>query len=163
MMLSVSGGYSIRLNSMFRRRRRRTYVKRVPPKHYTDHKELARGIILERLIEWNGHYDLSYKRVSIRNQKTCWGSCSEYGNLNFNYKIIFLPESLMDYIIVHELCHLTHLNHSKDFWSLVSEQIPDYKARRDHLRRMTHIPAQGFPSSVVMNVRAELEKASPVE
>ncbi len=69
-----------------------------------------------------------WNRVAIRNQRRCWGSCSANKNLNFNYKILFLPPHLADYIIVHELCHLTHLHHGKDFWDLVGEQVPNYKA-----------------------------------
>lgn len=135
---------------MFGWKRKRYVVRRrkVPPQHYVKHKEFAREVIKERLAVWNGHYGFTYKRVAIRNQKTCWGSCSEHGNLNFNYKIIFLPESLMDYVIVHELCHIKHLDHSTDFWALVGQTIPDYTGRRKHLRKMTQVPQQGFPSSI---------------
>lgn len=117
--------------------------------HYKAHKELAREIITARIEHWNGFYNLEYKRVAIRNQRRCWGSCSEKGNLNFNYKIIFIPEILMDYVIVHELCHLIHLNHSPAFWAEVARAMPEYKEARAHLRRITHVPARGFPSSVV--------------
>ncbi|MCD5382257.1 MAG: M48 family metallopeptidase [Candidatus Pacebacteria bacterium] len=128
-------------------RRRRVRKKKPVSRHYQAHKELARGIIHERLEHWSGFYGLTYNRVAIKNQKTCWGSCSEHGNLNFNYKIVFLPEPLMDYVIVHELCHLYELNHSPAFWAHVARAMPDYKAQRSHLRKMTHIPAHGFPSS----------------
>lgn len=123
--------------------------RRAKNTHYIKHKELAREIIHERLSHWNRVYSVAYGRVAVRNQKRCWGSCSEHGNLNFNYKIIFLPESLMDYIIVHELCHLRELNHSPVFWKEVARAIPDYKKRQQHLRKMTHIPQQGFPSSIL--------------
>lgn len=133
---------------LFKRRKKRSR-RRSASKHYMEYKELARAIIHERLVVYSGHYELTYNRVAIRNQRTCWGSCSEYKNLNFNYKIIFLPEMLMDYVIVHELCHLRHLNHSEDFWNLVAETIPDYREKRTHLKKMTHIPSRGFPSSIV--------------
>jgi len=132
---------------MFRRRRRKQPSQMTA--HYKAHKELAREIITARIIYWNNFYNLTYKRVAIRNQRRCWGSCSEKGNLNFNYKIIFIPEALMDYVIVHELCHLTHLNHSPAFWSEVARAMPTYKEARTHLRRITHVPAKGFPSSVI--------------
>lgn len=134
----------------YRKKRKRTLRRRVTTisKHYQDHKEMAREIISERLIHFSQFYDFTYKRVSIRNQKTCWGSCSEHGNLNFNYRVIFLPKALMDYVIVHELCHLKELNHSKRFWRHVEKAIPDYKDKKLHLRKMTHIPQQGFPSSI---------------
>jgi len=102
--------------------------------HYLKYKEVARELALARLHHFNQYYNLSWNRVAIRNQRRRWGSCSSLKNLNFNYKIIFLPPHLQDYIIVHELCHLAHLNHSADFWALVSEQVPDYEMRRKELR-----------------------------
>ena len=120
--------------------KRRTRKKRAKSCHtsateyYLKHKEAARELTLARLHHFNRHYNLTWNRVAIRNQRRRWGSCSSLKNLNFNYKIIFLPPHLQDYIIVHELCHLAHLNHGPDFWALVSEQIPDYKERRKELR-----------------------------
>lgn len=105
-------------------------------KHYLEHKEQARELVLARLQHFNQHYHLSWNRVAIRNQRRCWGSCSANKNLNFNYKILFLPPHLGDYIIVHELCHLTHLHHGKEFWDLVAEQIPDYKKSLLELREI---------------------------
>ena len=108
---------------------RRRPVRRKPKavsKHYAAHKEAARELVLARLVHFNQYYNLKWNRVAIRNQRRCWGSCSSLKNLNFNYKILFLPPHLRDYIIVHELCHLTHMNHGKAFWDLVAEQMPDY-------------------------------------
>tara|TARA_B100000508_G_C11463608_1_gene280418 strand:+ start:1093 stop:1521 length:429 start_codon:yes stop_codon:yes gene_type:complete len=107
-------------------RRRRKRASSVT-KHYKEHKEAARELTLARLKHFNQHYQLEWNRVAIRNQRRCWGSCTSLKNLNFNYKILLLPPHLRDYIIVHELCHLAELNHGKRFWSLVEEQIPDYK------------------------------------
>ncbi len=103
-------------------------------KHYLENKERARELVLARLAVFNQHYNLHWNRVAIRNQRRCWGSCSSKKNLNFNYKIQFLPPHLQDYIIVHELCHLTVLNHGENFWKLVSEQMPDYKQYVSELR-----------------------------
>jgi len=64
-----------------------------------------------------------------------WGSCSVSGNLNFNYKLIHLPEDIAEYIVAHELCHLAEFNHSKKFWELVSKTIPDHKLRRKRLKK----------------------------
>ena len=96
-------------------------------KHYLEHKELARALTHARLEHFNQYYNLPYKRVAIKNQRRCWGSCSSLRNLNFNYKIYFLPPHLRDYIIVHELCHLVELNHGQEFWNLVAQQIPEYQ------------------------------------
>lgn len=102
--------------------------------NYKAQKESARVIIKERLEFFNRYYNFEYSRVSVKNQKSCWGSCSRRGNLNFNYKAANLPENLRDYIIVHELCHLGELNHGKKFWELVSEFFPDYKNLRKKLK-----------------------------
>lgn len=102
--------------------------------HYKRHKEVARKLVHRKLRYWNSFYGFQYNRVAIRSQKTRWGSCSDKGNLNFNYKILFLPEELQDYLIVHELCHLEELNHSQQFWEKVGETIPNYKVLRKKLR-----------------------------
>lgn len=115
-----------------RRRKRASTVT----KHYVAHKELARSFIHERLVYWNQFYEFSYNRVAIRNQRRCWGSCSSNRNLNFSYKLLFVPPCLADYIVVHELCHLKEMNHGPNFWKLVEEHMPDYKERRAHLRRL---------------------------
>lgn len=120
-----------------RRRRRSTVTK-----HYVENKESARALVLERLEYWNTFYDCIYNRVSIRNQKTCWGSCTAKGNLNFSYKLMFLPTHLMDYIIVHELCHLRELNHGRQFWSLVAETIPEYKTHIRELRTIERVSSR---------------------
>lgn len=117
--------------SWFRRKRRtrRTSVT----KHYLTHKEEARELVLARLTHFNQYYNFTYKRVAIRNQRRCWGSCTSLKNLNFSYRLLFLPPELLDYIIVHELCHLAELNHGERFWSLVAEQVPDYQERKKDL------------------------------
>lgn len=117
----------------------RRRVKR-PCKHYATHKERARAFVHERVMYFAATHGFLYKRIAIRNTKRCWGSCSELGNLNFNYKILFLPEHLADYIIVHELCHLREFNHSENFWGHVAAIIPDYKKRRKSLREVEHLP-----------------------
>ena len=109
------------------------YRRRKPTKHYLAHKELARTFVHERVKHFAGVYGFTYNRIAIRNTRRSWGSCSELGNLNFHYKIIFLPEALADYIIVHELCHLWELNHSKRFWAHVEAILPDYRERKKAL------------------------------
>ena len=74
--------------------------------------------------------------VRIRNQKRRWGSCSHTGNLRFNWRLAMLEPALTEYVVVHELCHLTHMNHSPDFWTLVARHLPDMKERRQRLREL---------------------------
>ena len=107
-----------------RRRRTWTAAQRM---HYADHKEAARLLCHARLEHWNQFYNLQYNRVAIRNTRSRWGSCSSKGNLNFNYRIVFLPPELQDYLIVHELCHLQEMNHAAQFWALVAQQRPNYQ------------------------------------
>jgi len=112
-------------------------LNNIPPavarQQYLKYKETARVFVKSRLDYLNGFYGFTFKKISIRDQKTRWGSCSRAGNLNFNYKIIFLSSELADYLIVHELCHLRELNHSVRFWRLVAKTVPDYKKRRQEL------------------------------
>lgn len=102
--------------------------------HYLEHKEAARRLAHERLAHFNRIYNFSYGDISIRDQKTRWGSCSRSGNLNFNYKLAVVPEHIADYVVVHELCHCKEFNHSKAFWDLVARAIPDHKEIRRQLR-----------------------------
>lgn len=73
-------------------------------------------------------------RVSIREQRTRWGSCSSRGNLNFNWKLVMAPVEVLDYVVIHELCHMKELNHSSNFWALVGKVCPDYKNYRKWLK-----------------------------
>lgn len=114
-------------NKIFLGSSRREYLK-----NKNKALELARG----RVAHFSSIYNLKYNQISIRNQKTRWGSCSKKGNLNFNYKIIYLPERLADYIFVHEICHLQEFNHSKNFWSLVRIAVPDYRSVIQELRKL---------------------------
>ncbi len=103
---------------------------------FGEQKEKVLRLVKERLEYFNKHYGLIYHKITIRSQKSRWGSCSRNGNLSFNYKIIFLEPEIQDYIIIHELCHLKELNHSKRFWDLVGEMIPRYREIRGKLRSL---------------------------
>ena len=79
---------------------------------------------------------VTYGRLTIRNQKTRWGSCSSKGNLNFNYRLYFLPKELLDYVVVHELAHRIHMNHSPAFWQVVEQYCPNYRKYRQELKKI---------------------------
>ena len=105
--------------------------------NYESCKNRARKLVMERLKFLNENLGFEYNRISIKNQRSKWGSCSSAGNLNFNYRILFLPIDLVDYLIVHELCHTRQLNHSRDFWRLVYSILPDAKQRTRELKKYT--------------------------
>lgn len=86
---------------------------------------------VEHYIEITGG---TYTRITIRDQKTRWGSRSSSGTLSFNYRLMYAPLKVLDYVVVHELCHITHMNHSKDFWNMVASILPDYKESRNWLK-----------------------------
>lgn len=90
--------------------------------------------IKERLCHYGKIVGVEPNAVRIKNQKKRWGSCSSLGNLNFNWRCIMAPIEVIDYIVVHELCHLVHMNHSSKYWALVGRIMPDYQNYRDWLR-----------------------------
>jgi predicted metal-dependent hydrolase len=114
--------------------RRKKVRKRAPTKRYLEHKEAARELIHARLEALNLQYGFIYNRVAIRDQRSRWGSCSQKRTLNFNYRLVFLPPHLVDYVIIHELCHLEEFNHGASFWALVERSCPDHQAARRELK-----------------------------
>ena len=95
-------------------------------------------VIPERVKHYAPLIGVDYGRITIRNQRSRWGSCSSKGNLNFNCLLMEMPDEIIDSVVVHELCHLTHMNHSKEFWKLVESVIPDYKLKRKWLKENGH-------------------------
>ena len=96
--------------------------------------ERAKRIFPERTAYFALRMGVDYGRITIREQKTRWGSCSSKGNLNFNWKLILLAPELLDYVVVHELAHRREMNHSKNFWKIVEAELPDYRERRRRLK-----------------------------
>jgi len=93
--------------------------------------------LVDSIIETvSQEHTFEYNRITIRNQRTRWGSCSSKKNLNFNYRIIFLRPELAKYLVVHELCHLVHMNHSRSYWSLVASLVSRYKKLQRELKKM---------------------------
>ncbi len=87
-----------------------------------------------RAEKWAKIMNVDFSRVTIRMQRTLWGSCSGKKNLNFNCLLMLCDEKIRDYVVIHELCHLTQMNHSQKFWSLVESYCPDYRTQRKYLR-----------------------------
>lgn len=95
----------------------------------------AKDLFTERLEFFSNRIGVEFNLVKLKNQRTRWGSCSQKGNLNFNWRIAMAPLFIVDYIVVHELCHLKQMNHSPEFWLLVESQISDYKIMRKWLKQ----------------------------
>ncbi len=112
------------------------FLRRGAAQDFQKYKQSALVLVRNRIEYFNKFYTFSYTSLSIRNQKTRWGSCSKRGSLNFNYRIALLPAALADYIVVHELCHLKEMNHSQRFWKLVANVIPNHLALRRELKKM---------------------------
>ena len=96
--------------------------------------ERAKRIFPERTAYFAKRMGVDYGRITIREQKTRWGSCSSKGNLNFNWKLVLLDPELLDYLVVHELAHRREMNHSAAFWKVVEAELPDYRERRRKLK-----------------------------
>lgn len=94
----------------------------------------ARCIIPGKVAHYAKLVGVTYGSITVRSQKTRWGSCSGKGNLNFNCLLMLVPEKVLDYVIVHELCHRKEMNHSHKFWALVAQVLPDWQERRRWLR-----------------------------
>ena len=88
----------------------------------------------QRCAYYAGLLGVTYGKIRIAEQKTRWGSCSTSGTLSFNWKLMLAPPRVLDYVVVHELCHLIEMNHSKRFWSLVESVMPEYKEYRKWLK-----------------------------
>ena len=108
------------------------------PKYVTEQWLRTEGAerFQQKTAFWAARMKVTYGRITIRDQKTRWGSCSSRGNLNFNWRLLLMPERVMDYVIVHELAHRREMNHSAAFWQIVETYLPDYRERRQRLRRI---------------------------
>lgn len=94
----------------------------------------ARKIILERVAHYQSLLQEPVGSIRIKDVRSRWGSCSSKRNLNFNWRLVMAPMEVLDYVVVHELCHLKEMNHSKNFWKLVEDILPDYKRQREWLK-----------------------------
>ena len=97
-------------------------------------REKARALVTERVQYYAPLIGVTYNQIAIRAQHTRWGSCSSKGNLNFNCLLALVPPEVLDYVVVHELCHRKELNHSERFWNEVAKILPDYKVRKKWLK-----------------------------
>lgn len=98
------------------------------------YRKQAAEIFEKKGMQYAPIVGVEYHKIHIKDQKSRWGSCSGKGNLNFNWRLIMAPESVLDYVVIHELCHLIHMNHSPEFWNLVEKICPAYKEQKHWLK-----------------------------
>lgn len=94
----------------------------------------AKQYVPQRVAWYADRMGVTYEKITIREQKTRWGSCSSTGSLNFNWKLMLLPQELLDYVVVHELAHRKVMNHSPAFWAVVEAELPNYRELRAKLK-----------------------------
>lgn len=100
-------------------------------------RKKAGDVICGRVRHWSGVMGVEYGSVRVKNQKSLWGSCSGKKNLNFNWRLALMPPEILDYVVIHELAHVAEMNHSGRFWTRVSLWCPDYRERREWLRKFS--------------------------
>ncbi len=102
------------------------------------YKKVARDYIVPRAKEIAGQLGFNPKRYSITSADKRWGSCSAKGGINFSYKLVMADRYAIDYVIIHELCHMKYMNHSKEYWDLVGRIMPDYKVYKKYFKDNGH-------------------------
>ena len=122
------------LDKMRQRKAEQSQRKEISPQEVKLLATRAKRVIPQRVRYYADIMGVTYGRITIRMQKSRWGSCSGKGNLNFNCLLMRTPETIIDYVVVHELCHLKEMNHSPKFWAEVEKILPDYKDRRKWLK-----------------------------
>ncbi len=101
------------------------------------YRDQAAHILADRILFWRERVNAYPKTMRVKRLKSRWGSCSNRGNVNFNWLLILAPPQIVDYVVVHELCHFHHPNHSRAFWDAVRSVLPDYQERRKWLKANT--------------------------
>ena len=124
--------FEIFINDTFNEYERKTHIENAFKKWYM---KTAYETLKERLDHYCKLTGLVYNNLRVKEQKTCWGSCSKKRNLNFNWKLILSPQWVMDYVVIHEICHLKHLNHSKEYWVMVEMYMASYKKAQEWLKK----------------------------
>jgi predicted metal-dependent hydrolase len=124
-------GFKVYLGSDISEEFRKSIIKMALDKLYRD---IAKRFLKERTEYYASILKVNPNRITIKEQKSVWGSCSSKSNINYNWRIIMAPAKIVDYLVVHELCHLRQPNHSEAYWNLVEAILPDYKERKNWLK-----------------------------
>ena len=102
-------------------------------------RETAKDIFKNKTLDEAKKIRVTPKKIIVRSYKRRWGSCSYKKDISYNWKLIMAPEKIIHYVVIHELCHLIHFNHSKDFWKSVGKILPDYKSSKEWLKLNQHL------------------------
>ena len=102
-------------------------------------RETAKDIFKNKTLDEAEKIRVTPKKIIVRSYKRRWGSCSYKKDISYNWKLIMAPEKIIHYVVIHELCHLIHFNHSKDFWKSVGKILPDYKSSKEWLKLNQHL------------------------
>ena len=122
------------IETQLRKRNAAAQVQSLTKQEHQALAEAAKDWFCERTAYYAPLVGVTYGRITIRTQHTRWGSCSAKGNLNFNCLLMLAPDTVRDYVVVHELCHRKEMNHSKAFWAHVERVLPDYRNPRKWLK-----------------------------
>lgn len=118
------------LQAIQERQHQMLHIKRLTMEEIHELADQALEVIPKRVAYFAEIAGVTYGRITIRNQKSRWGSCSTKGNLNFNCLLMLAPTDVLDYVVVHELCHRKEMNHSPKFWTEVRKVLPDYEKQK---------------------------------
>lgn len=102
-------------------------------------REIAKDIFKNKTLDEAKKIRVTPKKIIVRSYKRRWGSCSYKKDISYNWKLIMAPEKIIHYVVIHELCHLIHFNHSRDFWKSVGKILPDYKSSKEWLKLNQHL------------------------
>jgi predicted metal-dependent hydrolase len=122
-----------------RKEKAQRFNELIDPNKIKDYRERARTLLTDRTDYFAEKYNLDYSRLRISSAKTRWGSCNHQNGLNLNWKILFAPPQVQDYLVAHELAHTVHRNHQQKFWRLVENMHPQYKESRRWLKQNSHL------------------------
>ena len=127
-------GIQVSLNALLEKTAQLPPVEKLTDEEIAALKKRAKPVFADKAAFYASKLGVRYGRIAVRCQKSKWGSCSAKGNLNFNCLLLLAPETVLDYVVVHELCHRLEMNHSPRFWARVASVLPDYEARRRWLK-----------------------------
>ncbi len=136
-LLTIKDEYAeVRLNALlqFHKEEELREIKKAIKSFY---REEGKKILIRRTEYYSKTLKLTYNKITLKDMSSRWGSCSSKKNINYSLRLLLFPLELIDYVVVHELCHLIHMNHSKDFWQELERIMPDYKEREKKIKKLT--------------------------